>query len=225
MITVTCKQGSPEWHLARLGIPTASQIDRILSAKTLKPLAGSEGYMHELLAEWATGIPSGAEARDFMARGNELEPWAVDYYQLQRDVTVTRVGTCLRDDRMVAASPDFLVGADGGGEIKCPSAQKHIAHMLGMRGEYFLQVQGNLWITGRRWWDLISYHPVLAPVIVRIERDEATIAAINEHVSAFVERLLAAQKTLMSLGVAPMESLDENFAATLDAAVLEEVAL
>ncbi|HSH45084.1 MAG TPA: hypothetical protein VK966_04470 [Longimicrobiales bacterium] len=36
MIWLDVEQGSGEWEAARLGIPTASQYDRILTAKTLK---------------------------------------------------------------------------------------------------------------------------------------------------------------------------------------------
>ena len=92
MITVECEQGSTQWLNARLGIPTASQFDRILSPKTLKPSASAEGYRHELLAEWLLGEPIDTVNTEWMQRGIELEPRAVQFYEFQRDIETTRIG-------------------------------------------------------------------------------------------------------------------------------------
>lgn len=216
MIVLNAKQGSREWHFARLGIPTASQFDRIMSTKTKKLLAGSETYMHELLSEWLIGIPSALDSRGFIERGHELESHAVSWYEFQRDVTTTKVGVCLRDDRLAACSPDRLIGDDGGMEIKCPSAKVHVSHMLGMGDEYFAQVQGNLWITGRKWWDLVSYHPTITPVVVRLERDESYIEALDAAMSEFIKRMLAAREVLIAQGARPATELAPEFASTLD---------
>lgn len=215
MIVLKVKQGSPEWHFARLGIPTASQFGRIVSTKTKKVLAGSETYMHELLAEWLIGVPNGIEAKGLMARGTEIEPWAIDYYELQRNVETTPVGVCMRDDRLVACSPDRFIGDDGGLEIKCPGAKQHVANLLGMGDDYFAQVQGNLWITGRKWWDLVSYHPEIPAAIVRVVRDEAYIAALESGVGQFVADMLAARKALIDQGAEPAKCLDPEFASSL----------
>lgn len=216
MIVLDVPQGSPAWHFARLGIPTASQFSRIMTAKTRKLAAGSETYMHELLAEWLLGIPNALEARGFLERGHDLESQAVAWYEFQRGLETTPVGVCLRDDRLVACSPDRLVGEDGGMEIKCPSAKGHVANVLGMGDEYFAQVQGNLWITGRKWWDLVSFHPSIPSVIVRIERDEAYIAALDAAVSEFLVRLVDARARLVEHGAQPATELSPDFAATLN---------
>lgn len=215
MIVLDCKQGSPEWHFARLGIPTASQFGRILTPKTRKFSESSVGYIHELIAEWLIGIPGGGEGRGFMERGTNMEEWGRGYYELVRGVTVQTVGVCLRDDRMAAASPDGLVGDDGGMEIKVPSASKHVANLLGAAEEHHAQVQGNLWITGRKWWDLVSYHPEIPPTIVHVERDEAYIEALDAAMSEFVPRLLAARERVVALGAVPAAALAPEFAATI----------
>lgn len=215
MIVLDVRQGSPEWHFARLGIPTASQFSRILSAKTYKVLAGSETYMHELLAEWLIGIPSNAATSGFMQRGTAMEPTALAYYEMQRDIKVTPAGVCLRDDRLAACSPDGLVGADGGVEIKCPSAKVHVSNMLGMSEDHFAQVQGNLWITGRTWWDLVSYHPEMPAAIVRFERHEEYLAALEKAMDTFIANLCAARATLIEQGAEPASALASEFVSTL----------
>jgi len=36
-----------------------------------------------------------------------------------------------------------------------------------------------MWITGRKWWDFMSFHPMMEPVIIRVERDEEFIGKLN----------------------------------------------
>lgn len=214
MIRVDVEQGSPEWLAARLGIPTASQFRRIMTSKTMKPSSSSEGYLHELLAEWLIREPLDDQKSQFMERGSELELNAVKYYEFQQEVDTETVGFCLRDDRLVGCSPDRLIGDDGGLEIKCPSAKIHVAYLLNgsLSDEYRLQVQGNLWITGRQWWDIMSYNPVLPPALIRCERDDEFISILSGLVDAFVSRLQAARLTLADRGIKPVQ---EKLAGTL----------
>lgn len=216
MIELDIVQYAPEWYFARLGMPTASQFSRILTAKTRKLAAGSETYMHELLSEWLTGIPYSFDASGYMERGTQLEPEAVAWYEWENNVVTREVGFCLRDDKRVGCSPDRLVGDDGGLEIKCPAAKGHVANMLNMSDEYFAQVQGCLWITGRAHWDLVSYHPTIPSVIVRIERDEKYIADLDAAMTEFLARLSLARVKLIEQGAQPATELDPEFAASID---------
>jgi hypothetical protein len=84
----------------------------------------------------------------------------------------------------VGGTPDGLVGTDGLVEIKCPNSANHLRNIL--RGEqvsdYEYQIQGYLWITGRKWCDFISYDPRFPDPkdlhVVRVERDEVKIQAL-----------------------------------------------
>lgn len=203
MIALDVLQGSPEWHAARLGLPTASQFDRILTPKTRKLAAGADGYMHELLAEWLTGEAMGPESRLFIERGTGLEASAVAWYEFQKDIETDAVGVCLRDDGRVACSPDRLIADDGGLEIKCPSATVHVANMLTMGEKHYAQVQGGMWITGRSWWDLVSYHPEMPSAIVHVTRDDEFIGALAEAVDVFLCRLDEAKERLLAIGCRP----------------------
>jgi YqaJ-like recombinase protein len=207
VIVLTCAQGSAEWMKARLGIPTASQFEKILTPGTRKPSTQATGYMMSLLAEWLIGVPAETEVSQFMERGTLLEPQARKRYSYERDVDVTEIGAVLRDDRLVAASPDGLVGKEGTLEIKCPSAAGHVRNLLEGMGGYFGQVQGALWLTGRSWTDLVSFHPDLPLVVTRIERDEDFIASLDAAVSMFVERMLHNRNYLLSIGCTPEERL------------------
>lgn len=216
MIELNTGQASPEWYWARLGIPTASQFSRILTAKTRKLAAGSETYMHELLSEWLTGVPFNSDLGGFVERGTMLEPEAVAWYEWTQGVSTRQVGFCLRDDRKVGCSPDRLVGDDGGLEIKCPAAKGHVANMLNMTEDHYAQVQGCMWITGRAWWDLVSYHPEIPSVWVHIERDEEYIGQLASAVDEFLARLAAAREKLIAQGAQPATKLDPAFEASIE---------
>lgn len=201
-----CPQGGTAWLRARLGIPTASKFDKILTPQTCKPSTQAEGYLRTLLAEWVTGESSDAGASQFMDRGTQMEPEARSWYAYERDVDLVQVGILLRDDKMVGASPDALVGDDGTLEIKCPAASTHIGYLMddgrGLLG-YSAQVQGALWLSGRKWTDILSYHPAMPKVVVRVERNEKYIAALDAVVSTFVRELLKARELLLSKGCVP----------------------
>jgi hypothetical protein len=203
VILLDVQQGGAEWLKARLGIPTASNFEKVLTPATRKPSTQANGYMRQLLAEWLIGVPHESETSGFMERGTELEPAAAAWYAHDRDVDVQEVGLVLRDDRMVASSPDRLVGEDGTLEIKCPSAATHVGHLLDGMGGHVGQIQGALWLTGRQWCDLISYHPDLPAVVVRVGRDEEYIAALDAAVSTFVRHMLATRERLLAMGCEP----------------------
>jgi len=187
-------QGSPEWLQARLGIPTASQADRILTPSKLKPAAAAREYLHQLLAEWILGYPiEWAGSSQYMQRGTDLEAEARAAYELEMGVDVQTTGLLLTDDGMCGGSPDGLVGDTGGVEIKCPAIHTHIGYLLApesLAGRYRGQVQALLWLTGREWWDLWAYHPELPPVRVRVEPDAEWRAAWEPALAAFVAELL-----------------------------------
>lgn len=201
-----CPQGGSAWLRARLGIPTASKFDKILTPQTCKPSTQADGYMRTLLAEWITGESSDAGASQFMDRGTQMEPEARNWYAFDRDVELVQVGILLREDGMVGASPDALVGDDGTLEIKCPAAATHIGYLLdggaGLLG-YSAQVQGALWLSGRKWTDIVSYSPCMPAVVVRVARNEKYIAALDAAVSTFVEHLKRARQDLLERGCTP----------------------
>lgn len=202
MIHLDVTQGSAEWADLRLALPTASQFHRIITAAKLKPSAAMAGYRDDLLAEWALGYGVTNAESGFMERGKDLESDARAWYELQTDNEVTPGGFVLTDDRRAGCSPDGLIDEPGGLEIKCLSAPNHIGILLnGMENEHKCQVQGSLYITGREWWDVVFYSPALPSLIIRVERDEAFMAAFPPALTQFCEMLDAGKRALAALGV------------------------
>ena len=136
--------------------------------------------------------------------GHQYEPLAKATYEAVRGVLVRDSGFRVHPDYpFVGASPDFLCDPDGGGEIKCPFNQEVHFETLedGLPSEHVAQIQGGLWVTGRQWWDFISYHPDFPPTlrlyVQRVPRDNAYIQrlaaaclSLEHEVCALVERHL-----------------------------------
>lgn len=196
-------QGTEAWLQLRAGIPTASQFHKILTPKTRKLSAQADDYLYKLVAERVLGRYL-EETRSFYwaERGKELEDQARAFYEAQKGVDTTVIGFVTNDDRTVGASPDRLVGEDGLLEIKCPSPQVHMSYLLDepVSADYWLQVQGQLWVAEREWCDVVSYHPELSGIIIRVERNEKDIAMLEEQIGHhFLVRLNALTDKMQSL--------------------------
>lgn len=193
MLALNAKQGSPAWHAARIGIPTASNFSRILTSRGA-PSAQAAGYLYELLDEYFTHSAAEYGATQWMHRGAELEPAARRFYAKQTGMRVQQIGLVFSDERrLIAASPDGLVGNDGLLEIKCPKLQTHVDWLLKRRlpSMHIAQVQGQLWVSGRRWCDFLSYHPDCAEqFLLRVARDEEYIKKLRAAVGRFVAKML-----------------------------------
>lgn len=181
-----CEQGTPEWFAARCGIPTASMFGTVLAKGEGKTRAS---YMMKLAGEIISGQPMDSFSNAHTERGHEEEPIARDLYAFQTGAQYERVGF-IKDGRS-GASPDCLVGEDGGAEIK--SRLPHIQAELFAKGKLptavIPQIQGLLWKSRRRWWDYVSYCSKMpAPFrlfVLRVERDELYIQKLATAVDAF----------------------------------------
>jgi len=204
MIAVTCEQGTDDWRRARMGIPTASQFDRILTPKKRQLAAGRFTYRNELLAEWYFGEPVDTPATQFMVRGTELEPEALARYELEFRCDVERVGFVTSDDGRYGCSPDGLVDGVNGLEIKSYDAVHHIGLLLDPDDEaHVCQVQGSTFITEADYWVLMRYHPSLPPVYVKAQRDAGFIAELSSAIDQFCDELAEAKERLLAMGVKP----------------------
>jgi hypothetical protein len=184
-------QGSVEWVLAKVGIPSSSNFERICTPAKLQLSSQAEKYAWELIAEQLLNAPLADYASALMLRGTSMEVEARGYYSLIENVDVEPGGFVVRDDRKAGASPDGFVGNDGLIEVKCPSAEQHVGYLLDSQGiGYRIQVQTQLWVCEREWNDTLSYHPTMPKALVRQYRDEKVIAAIAETADRFHEIML-----------------------------------
>lgn len=182
------EQRSEEWFAQRAGKITASRFaDAIAMSKRKagEPTEARSKYMRELVAEILMCAPKHSVSSQSMRWGTEVETFARESYELEHGVLVKESGFLLHPTcDFIGASPDGLVGEDGGIEMKCPhDEQVHISTWLdGMPEAHIGQVQGCMLVTGRKWWDFISYDPRQSEpfrlYVQRIPRDDAYIDTV-----------------------------------------------
>lgn len=188
------EQGTEDWLNARCGTPTASNFSKILT-NTLKKSTTRESYLNQLIAEKITGEPQLLFKTAAMERGNELEPQAKAYYEFTYDVDVVETGLLLHDELQAGGSPDGLIfdGDEiiGGLEIKCPLGSTHIENLRKQKvpSQYMPQIQGCLWVTGAKWWDFMSFHPKIEPMVIRVYRNEDYISALEQELVEICETI------------------------------------
>lgn len=173
MRIIECNQGGEEWLKIRLGVPTASNFDKIICSNG-KGSKQAEKYAYQLAGEIVSGKIQESVKTQAMQTGIERESEASELYELMTGYKVRKVGFCITDNLTFGCSPDGLIDEDGGLEIKCPSISTHVQYMVEgvCPQEYIHQVQGNLFVTNRLWWDFFSYFPGLKPFLVRVYPDE-----------------------------------------------------
>lgn len=205
------QQGTAEWLQARAGKITASRFADAVSVCTRKsgernvgdPTAVAERYAADLAIERISGKPYGEPAKAWVLdRGHEMEAHARRFYEARTGSFVTESGICIDDAGHFAYSSDGLVDDDGLIEIKAPIDSLKLLAMwqTGDTSEYDHQMQGGMWITGRKWCDFIMYAPDLANVgkdlyVKRIFRDEAFIDAMVARLVEF-EHIVVANENL-----------------------------
>jgi putative phage-type endonuclease len=194
------EQGTDEWLAERAGHVTASKINDCMMAKTT---AGYQNYMAQIVCERLTGQPVETFKSDAMQYGNDTEPQARAFYELETGNDVQECGFIKHPDiDWSGASPDGLIGDDGLVEIKCPQQAKHMKNLLGgtIDKGYRLQMQWQMECTGRSWCDFVSFNPSfpdhLRINIERVDRDEKLIAEMRGAVQAFLEEIDAKMTAL-----------------------------
>lgn len=173
--------------------PTAAGIDAALRGENpARPSDVSNKLACDLGIERISKKPFGIPVKTWvLERGHELEALARVQYEA-RGALVYESGIVLTDDRLFGYSTDGFVDDDGLIEVKAPIDSLKIEAMLttGDVSEYMHQIQGGLWITGRKWCDLLMPIPDLDYLYTkRIMRDDNFIDAMVVQLAAFERRV------------------------------------
>lgn len=198
----------------------AAKADELmLNEKVLKVLAGQAvgefstaalEYSFRVAFERISGEPLDEGHQTWqMQRGHELEPDARAEHQIQEGVFVERAGFVVTDDWRFGASADGLIDLDGGSEYKCLVSAARLRAVLldGKTDDFTDQVQGCMWVTGRKWWHLGFYCPQLKKIdyplhLVKVARDDDYINAMEQDLLEFKEQVDRDERRLRALSVA-----------------------
>lgn len=157
MIVHKCEQGSEEWQQLRCGVVTMSHAKELLAGGKGKT---RQSYILDVVSERLSGKPIDSYSSLDMQRGQFLEPYALKLIEEANGAPIDRVGFITTDDGRIGCSPDGLFGEMAGIEVKCPNPRQHIRNIKSNGfDDYIAQVQGNMWITGRQLWYLVSFCP------------------------------------------------------------------
>lgn len=200
-------QGSKEWYAARCGKITASCFGKLASqGRSGGWSQGAITYMTQVVAERVTGRPQDEINSKYLDHGKKHEPTARQMYQwyMKQRMPLKQVGFIKHPTLDgCGGSPDCLVGEDGVLEIKCPyNIHVHLANIeTGTTDrDYIWQMQGNLWITKRKWCDFVSFHPWVPESlrfhVIRYVRDEDIIDEIDDRVTRALEQVAIRVKNI-----------------------------
>lgn len=191
-------QGSEEWHAARCGLLTASEMKHIITP-TLKVANNDKTRLHmwELLAQRITGYVEPSYISDDMLRGHEDEVDACILYG-KHYAPVDNVGFITNDKWgfSIGYSPDGLIGSDGLVECKSRRQKFQIQTIASdeVPDDYMIQLQTGLLVSEREWIDYISYSGGLPMYVKRVLPNAEMQAAIIAAATAFEERLAEAEQ-------------------------------
>jgi hypothetical protein len=148
--------------------PKSETVERALAGEKVGEYSdAAKDYAFRVAIERISGkaLDEGFETWS-MKRGHELEPAARMEHEMQTGLIVQRAGFVLTDDRIFGASADGLIEVDGGSEYKCfvDPAKLRAFHIDNDASGIMDQMQGCMWITGRKWWHAGVYCPALEPV-------------------------------------------------------------
>ena len=197
-----CIQGSAEWLALRCGIPTASRFGDIITP-TGKAVTGAarRNYALELIGERMTGKAHPHMVTAAMMRGTELEPKARQWYELRTGRAVSAVGFVSGpgERQLWGSSPDGIT-TDGGIEIKCPLRTALLSMLANGHPEpdYYLQVQGNMWVCQRYHWDFVLYTDErgLPSVVWTIAADDKVWTALDRELPVFCNEVRELERTI-----------------------------
>jgi len=160
------EQGSVEWLQERKGRFTGSEIHKLLVKNGFGD--GAQTYTEQCARqEDKESVQQGFKS-PAMARGNQLEAAAADYYAFQTGLELTEVGFLKFGNHAGVSSDRLILSLKKGLEIKCPEEDAHFKigriesqekFATSKFKNYYAQCQFNMLGWGCYQWDFISFFP------------------------------------------------------------------
>lgn len=221
------QQGSGDWLNARLGIPTSSCFDQIITPAKGDFSKSARKYAFQLAAEAILRVPlENLDNLPWVGRGKELEPQAIAHYAFLYDMApeeIRQVGFITNDAGTYGCSPDRLLPFNGGLEVKCPAPHTHIGyHIEGPGDAYKVQVQGQMFVAELDYVDFWSWHPELPPFQLRVGRDTQFLIKLEAALGQFNDLRLSVLENLRQKGffdarpIFPVAPMGNSYGSTTE---------
>jgi len=194
------KQNTPEWFMAKLATPSASEFDKIITPAGKKVKAKTTAtYMARLLWEWTSGYPCQSETPTYqspwMEHGHEYEETVCKAFALMTGMTPEKIGGVSNWDGLLWASPDRIIKGIACFEAKSPAPWTQILYLIDkpqLSEDYYPQLQGQLFVGElEKQYIASDSHKVNAePVILEVGRDEDYITKLSLYLREFTDTML-----------------------------------
>jgi hypothetical protein len=167
-----------------------------------------------------------------MERGAEVEDQAIAWYEFAQDVETQAIGFISSEEYTeekpgghrwyrYGASPDRLIGEDGLLEIKAPKPNTQMNYLRTgkLAKKYTPQLQGQLWVSGRKWVDVVAWRDDMPRIVLREERDDKFIAILEKEVTHFADEIDRVYRMICAANgtSAPKAELKEMLNRSLEA--------
>lgn len=203
------------WLLSRRGKLTSSEYGRLMGyekdAKYQTQLTkGGMTYAYEKYLECITS-ESESFSNGSTDHGNEFEAEAAVRFMEETGLEIQNYG---KDQEFIelgehlGCTPDGLIGEDAGFESKCPNSKTHDHYLSNIQcqdtfkkvcSDYYWQIQGSMYITGRKHWYFVSYDPRFTEkeeqiLILKVERNEEDIENLKNRLRLAISYKLSLLK-------------------------------
>lgn len=165
------EQRSDEWFEARKGVITGSRVGSILG---VNPYATRDDVMREMVREYFD-LEKEFKGNIATDHGEKMEPIALAFYEKLTGNKVDSTGIVKHEKfDWLGASPDGLIGIDGGLEIKCPYWAK-APYSVKDKPSYMAQCQLIMEVCDLEWMDFFCFigEDETKHKLERIERDRS----------------------------------------------------
>jgi putative phage-type endonuclease len=193
MIVYDIEQQSVAWFQAKCGRVTGTRFKNLIS----KDITDSyKDLVTNIVCEIITGKMEETYSNALMEYGLETEPEARKEYETITGIEIKQVGFFIPDEdhkyhEWIGISPDGLIESDGMIEIKCPLARTHFEYIEAgkLPSEYRYQIQGQLFVSGLKWCDFMSYVPGMKPFIIRVYPDLELFKEFEIRLDKLIEQV------------------------------------
>ena len=180
------EQKSAEWFEARKGLITGSRIGAILG---VSPYKTRDDVLREMVREHL-GLEREFKGNAATDHGERMEPVALEWYSASTGTNVEPTGFVVHDHHpFLGASPDGLVGMEGGLEIKCPYWAK-VPYSINEKPYYWAQMQLVMEVCDLEWMDFVCYIDPESTLIERVVRDRSWFAEVLPELETFHQEYL-----------------------------------
>lgn len=195
------EQLSEPWFQMKLGVISASNASRAVAKKGT---ATRHSYLCELIAEVCTGV---IEEMNFKQTewGKQHEKAARSSYEFANNVKMQPLSFVFKDENFrTGCSPDGLVTATKGSEIKCPfDSANYIKFLLNdeVKAEWEWQNQFTLWVMGAAEWDVVQFDPRMKTKPLHFMTAKPDLDKQKKLDDDIPELILSMDQMLASIGV------------------------